>query len=364
VQYRVGGRTRRMTLGPVGTLAVADARMLARKTLAKVLTGGDPQGERHSHRRQSKITLQFVAGEYISARQGKVRPHTLIEVTRYLQAGYFKPLHMVPIEQVTRKQIAACILDIERRSGSVAAARARSALAAMFSWAMTAGIAESNPTIGCYKPDSPKSRDRVLSDHELAAVWRASGAGEFGLIVKLLVLLGCRRKEVGGMAWSELDSERGTWTLPGSRAKNHREHVLPLPPLAWEIIETVPHVVGRDQLFGARSSVGFTEWERQKGYLDDRLGDAVAPFTLHDLRRTLATRLCDLGVAPHVVEQILNHQSGHRHSVAAIYNKSIYAREVRAALALWADHIGTLVEGRPRKVTALDQHRRPVVAAT
>jgi integrase len=105
-------------------------------------------------------------------------------------------------------------------------------------------------------------------------------------------------------------------------------------------------------LFGTRSDGGLSHWH-QKAKLDQHL--TIKPWRVHDLRRTLATRLCDLGIAPHVVEQILNHQSGHRAGVVGIYNRSSYANEVRAALALWADHIRTLVESGERKVVPMRQ---------
>ena len=101
-----------------------------------------------------------------------------------------------------------------------------------------------------------------------------------------------------------------------------------------------------------RAATGFVDWHVGKRALDRTLGDAVAPFLLHDIRRTVATRLADLGVQPHVIEQILNHQGGHKSGVAGIYNRSSYTNEVRAALGLWADHVRALVEGGERKVLA------------
>ena len=138
--------------------------------------------------------------------------------------------------------------------------------------------------------------------------------------------------------------------MPKARSKNGRAHTLPLPAAAWDIIADVPQIVGRDQLFGVNSPDGFTTWAVAKATLDRQLGDAVAPFTLHDIRRTVATRMADLGVQPHIIEQVLNHQSGHKAGVAGTYNKSIYAREVKAALALWADTVRVLAEGGERKV--------------
>jgi integrase len=118
-----------------------------------------------------------------------------------------------------------------------------------------------------------------------------------------------------------------------------------------EIIESIPHRDGFDLLFGRKH--GFTGWSIGKRALDKKLG--LKQWTHHDIRRSVATGLANIGVQPHVVEQILNHRSGHKSGVAGIYNRSSYEREVRAALALWSDHVGTLVEGGERKVVAMRQ---------
>jgi integrase len=166
-------------------------------------------------------------------------------------------------------------------------------------------------------------------------------------------LTAARRTEVGGMRWSELDLEQGTWTIPKERSKNDRSHTLPLMPMALDIIATLPEQVGRDQVFGLRYQAGFSQWSECKNELDQRLPNISESWTLHDLRRSAATRMAGIGVAPHIIEQILNHVSGHKGGVAGIYNRSSYEREVRAALALWEDHIRTLIAGGKRKVIPL-----------
>jgi integrase len=211
-------------------------------------------------------------------------------------------------------------------------------------------LVESNPVINTFQPKDSEGRARVLSDDELAAVWRACRDDDGGRITRLLVLLGCRRQEIGGMGWDELDLEQESWTLPASRSKNGRALTLPLMPMALDIINAVPRLVARNQIFGAGGK-GFNDWARSKRALDERSG--VTGWCLHDLRRTFATRLGDLKVQPHIIEQCLNHQSGHKSGVAAVYNRSIYEREVSPALAMLADHDRTLAEGGERKVLHL-----------
>jgi integrase len=328
------------------------ARTAAKKLLAAAALGQDPQGERSERRDKDRLSLRSVIDEYLHAKEMQVRANTFVGLRRYLTGPYFKPLHGMPIDTVARKDIAACLVRIARKNGAASAGRARSVLHAFCLWAMQMGYIEQqhNPVIGTIKPKQVGARDRVLTDVELATVWRTCGDDDHGRIVRLLILTGCRRQEIGGMQWSEFDIERRTWTLPRERSKNGRPHTLPLSTMAWNIIAAVPRLIDRDLLFGVYAAGGFTAWATNKTVLDARLGDAVAPFTLHDLRRSAATGMADIGIAPHIIETILNHQSGHKAGMAGIYNRSSYEREVRAALALWGDHVRALADGGERKV--------------
>jgi integrase len=350
-QYKRAGRTRKITLGSSNVVGAEAARTAAKQTLAKVALGEDPAAERRERNDKDRHSLRTLVNDYLAAKALRLRPRTLTEITRYLTGSYFRPLHGVPIDTITRRDVAARVVTIERDSGSATAREARGALSTFFTWAMTMGLCESNPTIGSAKPVVNRPRERVLSDAELASIWRAADDGtEYGKVIRLLVLSGCRRAEVGDMAWSEIDLERGVWKIPAARSKNHREHTLPVMPMMREIIESVPRMATRPQLFGLRSH-GFTNWTLPKPDLDGRSG--VDGWTVHDIRRTVATRMADLGIAPHIVEAALNHQSGHKRGVAGVYNRAIYFNEVRAALAQWHDHIRTLLEGSARKVVPL-----------
>jgi len=352
VQYRRAGTSRRLLLGSAEVLSADQARAAAKTVLAKIALGEDPQADKVSRRSADKLTFAALAEEFLASKEMTVRSHTLTEMRRYLQGPYFKALHNMPADTVGRKDIAARLLVITRESGAATATWAHAAVSGLFRWALGQGLVEANPTVGVNRPKKAPPRERVLSDVELAAIWHALEDDDFGRIVRLLMLLGQRRSEIGGMAWGELDLERGTWTIPGRRTKNGRPHTLPLPAIASTIITSTPRMAERDHLFGSRAH-GFTSWAHSKRDLDIRLGDRVEAWTLHDLRRSCATRMCDLGVQPHVVEQILNHQSGHRAGIVGVYNRSCYEREVRAALGLWNDHIRALVEGGERKVVAM-----------
>jgi integrase len=351
VQYRRAGASRRLLLGSAAVLGAEQARAMAKKALGRIANGEDPQADRIDRRGKDRVNLRSMLDEYLLQKGSQVRKRTMEEVRRYLTGDYFKPLHGMPIDQIGRRDIAARLVVITRERGSIAAARARAALSAFFVWAMQSGLVEANPVIGTLKPKDTKPRERVLSDAELAAIWKACEDDAYGRIIKLLILLGARRSEIGGMTWrGEIDLERGTWTLPAIRSKNGRAHTLPLMPTALGIIRQIPHMVSRDQLFGEHANRGFTAWDKNKRALDARSG--VTEWTVHDIRRSVATRMADIGIGPHIIEAILNHHSGHRAGPAGVYNRSNYPNEVRAALVLWEDHIRSLLTGGERKVLA------------
>ena len=356
VQYRRPGKQRKILLGSATVIGADMPEPQRRRSWPRSRSGQDPQAEKAGRLAAEKFTLsQGMIEPYLAETEQNVRSRSFTETQRYLRGDYFKPLLGMPADSITRRDVAERVLAITRENGHQAASNARGALSALFTWGMANGLVQANPVAGTARPKTPPPRDRVLSDAELAAIWRAAGDDNFGRIVRLLMLSAQRRTEVGGICWSEINFDQGTWTIPALRSKNHRAHTLPLPPLALDIIAGVKRVVGRNTLFGDRADSGLTGWARPKAALDDRLGDQVGPWRLHDLRRSAATRMCDLGVAPHVVEQILNHQSGHRAGIVGVYNRSSYEREVRAALALWNDHIRALVKGGDRKIVPMQR---------
>jgi integrase len=353
-QYRHNGRTRRITLGNADKVSPARARDAARTILARVELGHDPQAEKEMKRQEAKRTVLSVVADYLAAKEPELRPASLRVTKLYLTGPYFRALHPLAITAVKRTDVAGCIRHIGRSHSTSTAAAARRALSALFAWTIAEGLMgdAANPVDGSHKPADPASRDRVLSENELKAIWSACEEDDHDRIIRLLILLGSRRQEVGGMRWSEFDLDAGAWTLPAERSKNHRQHAITLPAPALEIIRSVPHRE-RDQLFGDRAGEGFASWHRGKRALDQRLAGAVRPWRVHDIRRTVATGMADIGIEPHVIEAALNHYSGHRRGIGGVYNRSLYERAVAAALARWAEHVLALVEGRPSKVVAL-----------
>jgi hypothetical protein len=182
LQYRVGKQQRRITLGAVSALDPEKARKAARDRLAQVTLGGDPQRDRLEARVSAAITIGSLVNRYLTFKEASVRKSTHSETRRYL-SDYWKTLHKVPIYEVQRRDIAVRLTQISEEHGPVAAARARIALSGIFAWAMREGVIDANPVIGTNKPPEPPSRDRVLTDTELAEIWAACRANDQGQIV-------------------------------------------------------------------------------------------------------------------------------------------------------------------------------------
>ena len=228
-----------------------------------------------------------------------------------------------------------------------------STLSTFFGWvAKRKRLIEMSPC-SVHRPETPRARDRVLSDAEIRIFWKACDAvsAPFSQALKLLLITGCRLSEVSQMRRGELSEDGSIWTIPGARTKNHRAHVVPLPPLARSILATVKPV-SNEFVFSTTGRSPISGWARFKARLDAKM--EAPPWRLHDLRRTCATGMAEIGIAPHIVEAALNHVSGARAGVAGTYNRAAYAQDKRQALEQWAAHIQCLlIEGRRVEATAL-----------
>lgn len=348
--YRVAGKPRRESLGDVRKIGLEDARKIARQRFAQVELGVDPGAERARANAQA-LTFGAVIDRYLEARKG-LRPRTLENLTRHLK-NHWKPLHSLPLSEIKRADVAARVQELSKERGRTAAARARDNLSALYSWSMGEGLCEHNPVSATNDPlKGVAPRDRVLSDAEIRAIWNVLPDDDFGRILKLLLLTGARRDEIGGLQWSEIDLKAGVLTIPGERTKNHRTLELKLPEPALDILRAQPRR-RPDYVFGLRGKA-FSAWSYNSLRLNARIveaqGKSLVPWRLHDLRRTMRSNLGKLGIPPHVAELAINHVKG---GVEGIYDRHKYSREIGAALALWATHLLAVVEGRESNVVTL-----------
>ena len=324
LRYRFGGKQTFRKIGRHGSPFSPDtARQEARRLLGLIASGINPAAQPP----QSEDFASEVE-RYLTHKQGL---KALAMIERHLRK-HAKPLHKLTLAEIDRRTIAQLLSGVERSAGPFARNRVRTTLSAFFSWLIREGLIDVNPVAGTGKANEGPSRDRVLTQTELAEVWHAA-TGTFGDIIRLLLLTGQRRNEIGQLRWSEIDLGRGMIVLPPERTKNKLRHELPLAAQALTILQERKHQ--GDHVFREFN------WYRGKLALDAAL-KGVAAWTLHDLRRTCATGMAELGVQPHVIEAVLNHVSGHKAGVAGIYNRAKYADEMRSALQRWADHVEAL----------------------
>lgn len=362
VQYREKGTSKTRLIANVADVSLEQARILARAYNAQLLLHGDPNAAKAAAIEAAKIARLESAKNLITVgatyetflwhleKHGRSAKH-VADTRRYLRVAW-KPLHGMRVDAISRKDVAGQLGKITAASGAISGNRARIALSSFFKWALGEGLADLNPVAGTNRPAQEVARDRVLSDEEIRTVWLACEDDDFGRMIRLLILTACRREEVGSATWSEFDLARDLWTIPGARTKNGRPHEVPLTPEIRTILDAVGKRDGRDIIFGAGQN-GYGGWSKSKKTLDERITamrkeagfskPALPHWRVHDLRRTGATRMGDLGVLPHVVEAVLNHVSGTKAGVAGVYNKALYRSEKQAALKQWSRHVSAIV---------------------
>jgi integrase len=346
-EFKFGRTFGRVGLGKYPAISPTDAHKMAAELYVKVIRGENPAQERAEAKARRDETFAACVATYLERRQSEFRPKSFVDVKRRLTVN-LAPLAKLNIASVDRRAIAAQLSRLTIKA-PMEANHTLSSVHAFFSWAIGEGLIENNPATGCNKT-AETTRDRHLSNDEIRALWAALPAGDFGDILKLLLLTGQRRREIGDLEWSEVDLETGRITLSGSRTKNGREHVIPMSASVMAILQARPRRDDRDLVFGEGEG-GFSGWGKPKERLDETL--RISEWVIHDLRRTAATGMAELGVQPHVIEAVLNHISGSKAGVAGIYNRSTYESEKRRALELWANHVEQIAAGRKAKVVPI-----------
>jgi integrase len=354
-QYGFAGKTRRITLGPPEIIGLARARSEAKNYAAAARLGGDPAAAKSDSRALAAETIAAILPRYMARQRQRLRPRSYIEIERHLLV-HARPVHNVPLTRLTRRDIASLLTEVASSRGAATSNRVRSSLAAFCGWATKEGLIEHNVVAYSNQAPEPTGRTRTPSIVELVRIWKGLDgcSPRFATILKLLMLLGLRRCEVGDLRWSEFSPEAATLLLPGSRVKSGRDHLVPLASQALELLEAerrrwIEEGGVGEHVFG--TSGGFSDWHRAKAQLDAHLaadgGPPMEHWTLHDIRRSFSTFLHeDFATAPHVIEACLGHV-GHQSGVPGRYNRASYIDERRRALIRWADHLTGLIEGKP-----------------
>jgi integrase len=367
------GQERTISIGRHGSPWTPDsARNEARRLLGLVASGRDPLAEKKQQRDVARypgpieLTFANAVERYLAYKQDALKPGSQRQVIHHLR-NLAKPLHPLKLSEIDRRRIAELLHSIQTASGPVARNNTRATITAMFTWLIREGLLEANPATYTAKADVGPSRDRVLrTPAELAEVWAALPANHYGDIVRLLILTGCRRDEIAKLQWSEIDFDKALIVLPPARTKNKTRFELPLLAQALAILQrsavngspTSPpsHGSSSSTVNGSSFPCGNdgavfdgVGWTPRGVSLNatiiarrreiDPKAKPIPNWRLHDLRRTVATMMADMGILPHHIEAVLNHVSGTKAGVAGIYNRSKYLPEMREALRKWGNYI-------------------------
>ncbi len=365
VQYRTGGRTaktQRWTIGQDGIWSPSSAREKAAEILRQVGSGVDPRaeakaqvaGEEALRLENERLEFKAYADRFLAGYgKPKWRPRTYTSAESNLRRWVVPVLSGKSLLAIGRRDVTA-VLDGLPDASPALPRNIFALIRKLFSWAVERGDLARSPMEGMTGPDAVASRDRVLADHELVSIAATSEAlgRPFGNFFRLLIVTGQRRTEVAALCWSELDRARAEWAIPSQRSKNAERHVVPLNALAiveldelaggshWPAKGFVLTTSGRAPISGYSKAK-----KRLDRHLDLDLPGQVAPWRIHDLRRTFATAMQRLGVRLEVTEALLNHVSGATSGLVGVYQRHDWAPEKRAAMTAWGEHMTALIQG-------------------
>jgi integrase len=330
--YRLGNRLRRKSLGTYPAVTLTEARELWRKAKHEVSLGRDP-----AWRDSSGSNFETVAREWLKRDQAQNK--SVAEVTRVVEKELLPAWRHRSITDIRQHDILVLADTIADRGSVVMARRVLAYVHRLFRWAKGRGIIESNPAADLPKPGRETKRDRVLTDDELAAVWKnAEAVGwPYGDAIRLLILTGARRSEISDLQWPEVDDS--TVKLTGARTKNGEPHKIPLSAPAILVFSQIPRIAGSEFVFGKPLSGGAWSQAKLKFATTD-----IPHWRIHDLRRTVATGLQRLGFNLQVIEAVLAHTSGSRSGVVGTYQRHSFDAEKRTALETWGAHVMVLVK--------------------
>lgn len=359
-RYRFAGKPKKLTLGTFPAIDLKTARELVSKAARQMALGVDPAAEKQAARAVAREAaghdhelVENVIDTFVE-RYARAKTRSWQETERMLKKEIAGPWRGRRLSTIGRADVHALLDGIIDRGAPASANRILAAFRRMCSWAVERGIVKSSPCQGIKAPTAMCSRDRVLTDDEIRVIWRAleKVGWPFGPLAQLLLLTGARLREVAEARWEDIDFASKRIVVSGERSKNRVAHEIPLSDTALKIIESLPRVSdGRSSNFvltttGRTPVSGFSRAKEQiDAAIFEIIGSAPEPWVIHDLRRTAASGMAGLGIAPHIVEAVLNHKSGTIKGVAAVYNRYSYNVEKRDALDRWARHVERVVGG-------------------
>src|SRR5258707_6181381 len=336
-----GSKLRKYTIGPYGRVTLHQARVAAEKVFAAKLEGRDPAAEKRAARRRivadrvEDLLETFIAQRLSQNRSGG-------EIARLLRREIGKSWAGRSIHEISKRVVVGGVTAMGQGGAPVAANKTLKSIKTFLRWCVSRAVLDQSPAEGVPLPSKEVARDRVLEDNELALVILAARklGGPYGGIVELLALTGQRREEVARLQREELDLTRQVWTLPKTRTKNAKVHIVHLSEQSMAVVKRAEQTgLYVFSLLGTKPFPGFS---RAKRRLDQLSG--VTGWRLHDLRRTCVSGMARLGIAPHVADKILNHQAGTISGVAAVYQRHEFLAERQEDLKPWGTHVARIVK--------------------
>jgi integrase len=326
--HRAAGKLRRETLGRWPSITLAEARDKWRTTREAIARGEVPV-------RNGKGPLfEFVVEEWLRRDQSDNRKSSQYQLHLIVERDLLPAWRGRHLDTITKRDVVDVLDTIVDRGAPIQARQTQAYLKRLFKWCHSRDIIAANPIAAMEMLGKARSRDRVLADEELVRLWRAACSGPHHAAVRLLILTGSRREEIARLQWSEIDGD--TIRLEGERTKNGEPHIIQLSAPALEVLRDIRRTCEFVFTVDGKKPVG--SWNRAKAALDKAAG--VTGWRIHDLRRTVATGMNELGTEPHIVEAILGHTIK---GVAGVYNRAKYEAGKRAALEAWGDHVTGLV---------------------
>jgi integrase len=367
-RYPGSSNPTRRALGVYPSLSLEKARERAREWRNLIRKGIDPKAEEERLRRielrKQATTFAAVADDFIErhVKGQRKASDTEREIRKELVACWADR----PIASITRQDVIVVVEDIARRPAPYTAHIVLGHARSLFNWAINRG-AYGLETSPCDRIKAStligakEARQRVLSDVELAALWKSTEAlgYPFGPLYTLLLLTGSRKSEVSDAGWSEFDLKKKIWTVPPERFKSNASHLVPLSDQAVAILESLPRFTKGDHLFtstyGEKPASGFSKAKaRLDALMKEQLG-TIAPWVIHDIRRTVRTRLASLRVPDLVAEMVIGHG---RKGLQRVYDQHTYEPEMREALELWAARLRDIVTPPPENVVRMKERAR------
>ncbi len=336
-------KQRFMTLGHFPATSLAQARENAREALKAAGRGIDPVDDKKAQRsKAASIKSVGAAVEAFIERHAKRHNRTWKAVERAFRVYVLPKWALRPLPSITPADVHDILDALIDAGHPYMANRMLAHISKFFNWCKERHWIEHSPTDAIKPPAKEEARDRVLEKEEIIRFWQ--GCDElgwpFGQAFKLLLMTGQRRDEVAHMKWEHVDLTKQLWTLPKQETKSDRLHQVPLSPMAVELITALPR--SGEFVFSTNGKTPISGFSKAKKRLDQLSG--LNGWRLHDLRRTAASGMAEIGIAPHVIEKVLNHSTGQISGVAAIYNRHAYMREKTDALNSWANALETMTQ--------------------